>query len=71
MTLIDKYHKPTPVFWRKVGDAILLFGTTLTTTFASMEVGKGWVIAASLLTAMGKIVTNFAVEVEETPTPNG
>ena len=57
--LHDTYYAKTPVFWRKVGDAILIFGTTMTATFAGMEVGKGWIIAMSLVTAFGKMVTNF------------
>ena len=30
--LHDTYYSKTPVFWRKVGDAILIFGTTMTAT---------------------------------------
>lgn len=56
---IKNYAKHTPVFWRKVGDSILLFGTTLTATFAGMEVHKGWIISAAILTASGKMITNF------------
>ena len=35
--LHDTYYANTPVFWRKVGDAILIFGTTMTATFAGMD----------------------------------
>ncbi|HQQ81954.1 MAG TPA: hypothetical protein PK059_02135 [Cyclobacteriaceae bacterium] len=55
----DKYFSTTPVFWRKVGDTILIFGTTMTATFAGMEIGKEWIITMSLITAFGKMVTNF------------
>lgn len=57
--LHDVYYSHTPVFWAKVGDSVLLFGTTMTATFAGMEVDKGWIIAMSLVTAFGKMITNF------------
>lgn len=56
---IDNYKKSTPIIWRKIGDTILLFGTTLTATFAGMEIQKEWIIAAALLTAFGKVITNL------------
>lgn len=56
---IKNYAKNTPVFWRKVGDSVLIFGTTLTATFAGMEIHKEWIIAAAILTAVGKMITNL------------
>lgn len=53
------YWKPTPKNFRKLGDAVLAFGTTLTVTFATMEVSKHWIIASALATALGKAMTNF------------
>lgn len=57
--LHDVYYSHTPVIWAKVGDSILLFGTTMTATFAGMEVDKGWIITMSIVTAFGKMITNF------------
>jgi hypothetical protein len=56
------YYAPTPTRWRKIGDSILIFGTTLTATFAGIEVGKEWVIAAAIMTALGKVLTNVFTE---------
>lgn len=56
---VKNYYSPTPKKWRKLGDSILLLGTTLTATFAGMEVEKGWIIGAAITTAFGKMVTNF------------
>lgn len=55
----DTYYAKTPIIMRKVGDAILLFGTTMTASLAGAEVGKGWIIASAILTASGKMITNF------------
>ncbi len=52
------YYSKTPVWARKIGDAILVFGTTMTATFAGMEIGKEWIIASALITAFGKMITN-------------
>lgn len=60
--MLKDYWAPTPKLFRKIGDAILLLGTTLSATFAGMEVDKGWVIAAVICTALGKMVTNFFTE---------
>lgn len=56
---IKNYTKATPVFWRKLGDSILIMGTTLTATFAGMEIHKEWIIGAAILTALGKMITNL------------
>lgn len=57
--LHDVYYAQTPIFWAKIGDSVLLFGTTMTATFAGMEVDKGWIITMSIVTAFGKMITNF------------
>ena len=53
------YGKPTPARWKRIGDAILILGTTLSASFTGMEVDKGWIMAAILLTALGKMVPNL------------
>lgn len=58
------YGKNTPILYKKIGDAVLILGTTLTATFAGMEMQKEWIIAAALLTAFGKIITNFFIDEE-------
>lgn len=60
--MLKDYWAPTPKLFRKIGDSILLLGTTLSATFAGMEVDKGWVIASVVLTALGKMVMNFFTE---------
>lgn len=61
------YAKPTPVFFRKLGDSVLILGTTLTATFAGMEIHKEWIIAAAILTALGKMITNLFAEEHTEP----
>ena len=56
-----EYYKPTPEKWRKVGDAILAVGTTLTLYTAYMGY-KELVIISAILTATGKFLTNFFSE---------
>lgn len=57
------YWQPTPTLYRKIGDAILVFGSTLTATFAGAEAPPGLIIASVIFTATGKMVTNFFTEV--------
>lgn len=59
---IKSYYLPTPKFWRKIGDSILLFGTTMTATLAGLEIHKGWIITMAIVTALGKMITNVAKE---------
>ena len=54
------YRSPTPAIWRKIGDSILLLGTTFSATFAGMDLGKGWIISCVIITWIGKTITNFA-----------
>lgn len=56
------YFARTPIFWKKTGDSILLLGTTLSATFAGMEVAKEWIILSVILSWLGKTVTNFFTE---------
>ncbi len=52
------YYAPTPVHWRKLGDALLGVSTTIT-GFAIYEETK-WVAITALVTGViGKFLTNF------------
>jgi hypothetical protein len=53
-----KYYAPTPVKWRKLGDALLGVSTTIT-SFAIYEEVKGIAITALILGVVGKFLTNF------------
>jgi hypothetical protein len=71
---LNKYYTPTPVKWRKVGDAILLVGTIISTTLLSeyekakelfqVQDLRHLLIVAILLTVLGKVLTNFAFKDE-------
>lgn len=63
---ISNYTKSTPTFFRKLGDSLLIFGTTMTATFAGMEIHKEWIIAAAVLTAFSKMLTNLFTDEEQT-----
>jgi hypothetical protein len=65
--MMKEYWKPTPKLFRKIGDGILLLGTTLSATLAGMEVDKGWIIGAVICTALGKVITNFFTEEDLQP----
>lgn len=54
----NNYWKPTPLKMRKLGDAILSVGTTIT-TFAIYEEYKWIAVISLLLTVIGKFLTNF------------
>ena len=57
----ESYHKPTPKFWRKVGDSILGAGTVLTVV-AGIYKNPVLTIASAVCTWLGKTLTNFASE---------
>jgi hypothetical protein len=58
------YWKPTPVFWRKVGDS-LLAASSFITTYALFSEMK-WVAFTSLgIGVAGKFLTNFFKKEEE------
>jgi hypothetical protein len=59
--IAKNYYKPTPTFWRKVGDAMLTVGTTVTGISAFTMPPIVTAIAAGL-TCLGKIITNFATK---------
>jgi|TARA_R110000868_G_scaffold303124_1_gene563632 hypothetical protein len=54
----NKYYAPTPVKWRKLGDALLGISTTIT-GFAIYEEIRWIAITALLLGVIGKFLTNF------------
>jgi membrane protein YqaA with SNARE-associated domain len=57
---VKGYYKPTPVKWRVIGDSILIIGTTLTTVAGLLSLSPYVVATAAIITAIGKILTNFA-----------
>lgn len=56
---MKSYYKPTPVFWRKIGDAILGLGTTFTGYEILMQ-NESWALVSLVITWLGKTITNFA-----------
>lgn len=58
---VSSYKKATPAKWRKLGDALLSVGSTIT-GFAIYEDEKWVAIAALGVTVIGKFLTNFFSE---------
>ena len=59
--MLKNYYKPTPVKWRKLGDALLAVSVTIT-GFA-MYGNVQWVALTALITGViGKFLTNFFKE---------
>lgn len=56
----SNYYKPTPVKWRIIGDSILIIGSTVTTVAGLLSLSPYVVAAGAIITALGKILTNFA-----------
>lgn len=63
-TILKKYYQPTPKSWRKIGDAILFIGTSMT-GYAIFNESQTFTLVSLVLTILGKAVTNFFTEVEE------
>jgi len=59
--IVENYNAPTPTIWRKIGDSLLVIGTTVTGISAFTMPPVVTAIAAGL-TAIGKILTNFFPE---------
>jgi hypothetical protein len=58
--MMNRYYRPTPIKWRKVGDALLAASTTIT-TFAIYEQVE-WLAYVALITGVvGKFLTNLFV----------
>ena len=55
---ITHYWKPTPIFWRKIGDSMLVVGA-LSGTLAIAEDMKWLSISLVVCTLLGKFLTNF------------
>ncbi len=59
--MLKTYYKPTPVKWRKLGDALLAVSTAITGFALYQDVQ--WVALTSLITGViGKFLTNFFSE---------
>ena len=59
--MLKDYYKPTPIKWRKLGDALLAVSVTIT-GFAMHE-NIQWVALTALITGViGKFLTNFFKE---------
>ena len=61
MKKLNKYYSPTPVKWRKLGDALLGVSTTIT-GFSIYNDMKEVAIAALVLGSIGKFLSNFFTE---------
>lgn len=59
--MLKHYYKPTPVKYRKMGDAILASSTAA--TFIGIQMDEKWMIYIFLLLGViGKFMTNFFSE---------
>lgn len=59
MKLKDRYFKPTPKKWRKIGDTLLIVGT-MTTALTVFTVNPIIPAISVIITGIGKILTNFS-----------
>lgn len=58
--MMNRYYRPTPIKWRKIGDALLASSATIT-TFAIAEQVE-WLAYVALFTGVvGKFITNLFV----------
>lgn len=56
---LKHFYTPTPLVWRKIGDAFLGISTALA-SYQALEGGNKYFVAATILTgAIGKYLTNF------------
>jgi hypothetical protein len=56
--MTTNYWKPTPIFWRKIGDSLLAVGT-LAGTIAISEDYKWIGLGLIFCSIVGKFLTNF------------
>ncbi len=57
---MNRYYRPTPVKWRKIGDALLAASATIATFAIAEEVE--WLAYVALFTGVvGKFLTNLFV----------
>ena len=59
---VENYYKPTPFKWRIIGDSILIVGSTVTTVAGLLSLPPLVIAAGSIITAIGKILTNFTTK---------
>jgi hypothetical protein len=64
--IIKNYEAPTPAKWRKIGDALLVVGATITSYLLNYENHTLAKIALAC-TILGKVITNLAAEPEKEP----
>jgi hypothetical protein len=77
MKILKNYYAPTPIIWRKIGDTILLAGTTLSSyvmvqyeqfQFLYPQADLRTIVTASfVMTVIGKCLTNFFTVPETAP----
>ncbi len=60
---LKNYYQPTPIFWRKIGDTILLGSASLSTLMMGAPINdhaKTWIVfGINAFGIMGKLITNF------------
>lgn len=56
---LNKYAKPTPAKWRKIGDSLMLIGGSLTAYMIEQD-DHNMAKIALVCTILGKVITNFA-----------
>jgi hypothetical protein len=62
-TLKNGYYKPTPVKWRKIGDAIQESAIVAAAVVALFAAPPAWVpVVIFAAGRIGKIITNFATK---------
>jgi hypothetical protein len=59
--LAETYSKPTSPVFRKIGDSLLLVGSTIT-TYAILEGDKTFAVISLICTVVGKVLTNFTTD---------
>jgi hypothetical protein len=57
---MNRYYRPTPLKWRKIGDTLLAVSTTIT-TFAIAEDVQWLAYVALFIGVVGKFLTNLFV----------
>ncbi len=59
--MMNRYYRPTPLKWRKIGDTLLIISTTIT-TFAITEQIEWLAYVALFIGVVGKFLTNLFVK---------
>ena len=59
--MLKNYYKPTPIKWRRLGDALLAVSTTIT-SFALYKDIQWVALTALIIGVIGKFLTNFFTE---------